>query len=83
MNITIYSTTTCSFCHALMGWLDSKDIKYVNRVTDTDPNVMAEFMEVNDGMLSMPFTIIKSDTGETTKITGFDQSKFRSALSLT
>lgn len=80
MDITIYSTTTCSFCHALKGWLDKQGIKYVNKVTDTDPAAMAEFMSVNDGMLGVPFTVIKSDTGEITKIVGFDQAKFKKIL---
>lgn len=82
MDITIYSTTTCSFCHALKDWLDSKELKYTNKVTDTDPALMAEFMSVNDGMLGVPFTVIKSDSGQVTKIAGFDRGKFTEALSL-
>jgi len=83
MDITIYSTTTCSFCHALKSWLDNKNITYTSKVTDTDDAVMAEFMNVNDGMLGVPFTVIKSDTGEITKIVGFDQAKFKKTLALT
>jgi len=82
MDITIYSTTTCSFCHALKGWLDKQDVKYVSKVTDTDPEAMAEFMSVNDGMLAVPFTVIQSSAGEVTKIVGFDQAKFKKTLSL-
>jgi len=82
MNITIYSTTTCSFCHALKGWLDKQGVKYVDKVTDTDPEAMAEFMSINEGMLGVPFTVIKSDKGEITKIVGFDQAKFKKTLLL-
>lgn len=82
MKVTIYSTTTCSFCHALKQWLDSKQIDYINKVTDTDEAAMVEFMGVNDGMLGVPFTVIESDSGEITKIVGFDKQKLESALSL-
>jgi len=65
-----------------MGWLDTQDIKYINKVTDTNPELMAEFMNVNDGMLGVPFTILKSSNGEVTKIAGFDRAKFNKTLSL-
>ncbi len=43
---------------------------------------MTEFMSINDGFLSVPFTVIRTEDGKLTKITGFDQSKFTQALSL-
>ena len=82
MKITIYSTTTCSFCHALMSWLDKNNTKYTERITDTDPAALAEFFEVNDGMLGVPFTVIEDEDGKLTKIIGYDQAKFKHALSL-
>ncbi len=83
MDITIYSTTTCSFCHALKGWLDDKGIAYTDKVTDSDPEAMSEFMSVNEGMLSVPFTVIKAKDDTVTKIVGFDKAKFQKVLSLT
>ncbi len=43
---------------------------------------MAEFMSVNDGMIGVPFSIVKDDQGVETKIAGFDQGKFKRALGL-
>ncbi len=80
MNITIYSTTTCSYCHALKAWLDNQKIAYEYKLTDEDDDAMAEFMQVNDGMLSVPLTIIKKDDGSVSKILGFDQPKLKQAL---
>ncbi len=80
MNITIYSTTTCSYCHALKAWLDKKNIAYDYKLTDEDDDAMAEFMRVNDGMLSVPLTVITKDDGSETKILGFDQGKLNNAL---
>lgn len=82
MNITIYSTTTCSFCHALTAWLDKQNIAYTKKVTDEDDAAMAEFMSVNDGNFGVPFTVIQDDNGNETKILGFDQGKFKQTLGL-
>ncbi len=82
MDITIYSTTTCNFCHALKTWLDSQGIAYTNKVTDEDPAAMAEFMSVNDGAIGVPFTVLKDKAGAQTKILGFDQAKFKQVLGL-
>lgn len=82
MKITIYSTSVCAACHTLTTWLDKQGMKYQKKVTDEDPAVMMEFMNVNDGMIGVPFTVIKDDTGKETKISGFDQGKFKTALGL-
>jgi len=81
MNITIYSTTTCSYCHALRSWLDKQNISYDYKLTDEDDDAMAGYMNVNDGMLGVPLTVIKKDDGSEVKILGFDQAKLTQALS--
>ncbi len=83
MEITIYSTTTCAFCHVLTAWLDKENISYTKKNTDEDESALAEFMNVNDGNLGVPFTVIKDASGNETKILGFDQAKFKQALSIT
>lgn len=82
MNITIYSTTTCAFCHVLTAWLDKENIAYTKKNTDEDEAALAEFMSVNDGNLGVPFTVIKDDGGNETKILGFDQAKFKQVLGI-
>ena len=82
MDITIYSTTTCAFCHVLTAWLDKKNIPYIKKNTDEDESALVEFMSVNDGNLGVPFTVIKDGNGNETKILGFDQPKFKQALGL-
>ena len=82
MNITIYSTTTCSYCHALRAWLDKQNIPYAYKLTDEDDVAMAEFMSVNDGMLSVPLTVIKKDDGSEAKVLGFDKAKLEMELGL-
>lgn len=82
MDITIYSTTTCSFCHVLTKWLDSQNIGYTKKNTDEDEDALVEFMSVNDGQLSVPFTVVQDARGNRTKIPGFDKPKFQEVLGL-
>lgn len=82
MHITIFSTTSCATCHLVTNWLDKHAITYEKKNTDEDLGAMAEFMTVNDGIIGVPFSVITNDAGETTKILGFDQSRFKQALGL-
>jgi glutaredoxin len=82
MNVTIYSTTTCATCHLVTGWLEKQNVNYTKKDTDVDEAAMAEFMDVNDGFIGVPFTVITADDGTQSKITGFDQTKFRNALQI-
>lgn len=82
MHITIYSTSTCSYCLALKGWLDNKGMVYEYKLTDEDDSAMDEFMAVNEGVLSVPFTVITKDDGSEIKINGFNQHKLEQALAL-
>lgn len=82
MKITIYSTTICAACHTLTNWLDKQGITYDKKITDQDPALMMEFMSLNDGMIAVPFSIVEADDGRQTKISGFDQGKFKQALGL-
>ena len=82
MDITIYSTTTCTFCHVLTVWLDQHKISYTKKITDEDPVAMEEYLSVSDGAIGVPFTVIKDAHGKVTKILGFDQKKFKETLGL-
>lgn len=82
MKITIFSTSTCSYCHALAAWLDEKQISYRQVITDVDPAGMEEFMNRNDGEIGVPYSILEDNKGQITKIIGFDQAKFKQVLGL-
>lgn len=75
MNITVYSTSTCGICHALMEWLDQKDVTYTNVVVDEAPGGMAELMAASGGAIGVPFSVVEVD-GQETGIAGFDRAKF-------
>lgn len=82
MKITIYSTTTCTFCHALRVWLDKQGFVYDYKLTDEDDTAMQEFMSVNDGMIGVPLTVITKDDGSQEKVLGFDKRKLATILNI-
>lgn len=81
MKIVIYSTSICAACHTLTGWLDSKEIKYEKKIVDEDQAAMTEFMDLNEGMVGVPFTVFFDESNNpVAKITGFDQKAFNLQL---
>jgi glutaredoxin 3 len=82
MDVTIYSTTTCGFCHVLYSWLEENNIKFKKIMTDEDPGGMEEFLQVCEGSIAVPLTIVTDKDGNKTKITGLDRPKFKKVLGI-
>lgn len=73
--ITVYTTSTCVYCHALLDWLDAQNIKYEERDAISSPEAL------DLGVSSVPFTIITNADGkEIERIVGFDRPAFKKAL---
>lgn len=62
--IKIYTTPTCAYCHALMDWLESKEIEYVEMDATKE-----------DGISAVPVTEINGE-----RIEGFDRPAIKKAL---
>ena len=62
--IKIYTTPTCAYCHALMDWLDSKNISYQECDATREPD-----------MKTVPVTVIRGK-----RIEGFDRPGTKKAL---
>ena len=82
MNVTIYSTSSCTTCKGLMQWFDKQHIKYDHHVVDEEPGGIDTFLAVSDGAIGVPFTVIAKDDGSIIKIAGYDTQEFKSALGL-
>lgn len=81
-NVTVYSSTTCSSCRVLIKWLDSENVAYSKVLTDESDEAMAKFIKINEGILSVPFTVIRLSSGSEIKIHGFQKSKLKKSLGL-
>ena len=62
--IKVYSTPTCAYCHALMDWLDSKGVQYVEVDATKYPEIT-----------TVPVTEIGGQ-----RIIGFDRPAIKKAL---
>ena len=62
--VTIYTTPTCAYCHALMDWLDEKGVKYVEKDATKEEKISA-----------VPVTEIDGE-----RIVGFDRPAIKKAL---
>ncbi len=79
--ITIYSTTTCPYCHMEKQYLKSKGIEFKDVLVDNDPS---QAMKAYDtcGSMGVPCTHIIKDDGSEVKILGFDKAGLDSALGI-
>ena len=62
--VIVYTTPTCIYCHALMVWLDSKGIKYVEKDATKEKDIE-----------TVPVTEINGE-----RIVGFDRPAIKRAL---
>lgn len=73
--ITVYSTPTCVFCHALMAWLEQKNIEFEEK--DLSDEKIREKLEKKYGreFKSVPITEIGDEL-----IEGFNRPAIKRAL---
>jgi glutaredoxin len=73
--ITVYSTQTCVFCHALMAWLEQKNIEFEEK--DLSDEKIREKLEKKYGreFKSVPITEIGDEL-----IEGFNRPAIKRAL---
>lgn len=73
--IKVFTTPTCIYCHALMDWLDNKDVKY----EEINATTSEEAIEL--GIAAVPVTIFTDAEGkEMERIVGFDRPALKKAL---
>ena len=75
MKTIVYSTPDCVFCHALMAWLEKKEIEFEER--DLSNPVVREKLEKKYGrkFTAVPLTIIGDEL-----IEGFNRPAIKRAL---
>jgi glutaredoxin len=79
MKVTVYSTKTCGYCHALKTWLAGKNIDFTEYGVDSNP-IAAQNMVRISGQMSVPFTVIEKDDGTEAHVLGFDRQQLSAEL---
>lgn len=83
MQIIIYATGGCPYCLMLKEYLKSKSVSFVEKLVDQDENAKNEMLQVSNGFMGVPFSVIIKDDGTKENIIGFDKGKIDSLLQLT
>ncbi len=76
MDIIVYTTPTCPYCHLLKDFLDGKKIKYKEVDLSIDQKAAEEVIQ-KSGLMGAPITEINGKF-----IAGFDQEKIEKELLL-
>jgi glutaredoxin 3 len=74
-DITVYTSTSCTFCKALKQYLNEKDVNFTERNIDQDKEAVQYLIE--HGHRGVPVTVIGDQ-----EIVGFDKEKINAALGL-
>ena len=75
MKVTVYTTKTCTYCHALMDWMNHQGIEYEEKNSE-NPMYEEEVSKVLGYKIdTVPTTVIGDDA-----IVGFDRRAILKAL---
>lgn len=74
MNITIYTTPTCGYCHQAKRYLTERGISYVEHDVSRDRTAAQEMMRLT-GQMGVPVIVVNGKP-----IIGFDRPKLESML---
>ncbi|MBU1112699.1 MAG: glutaredoxin family protein [Candidatus Omnitrophica bacterium] len=76
MNVKVYSTQTCPYCHRVKDYLKSKNIPYQDFDVGTDSAAREEMVKLS-GQMGVPVVTIDGNL-----VIGFDKEKIDSFLGL-
>ncbi len=76
VNVTIYSTPTCPWCHKAKDFMKEHNVKFKDVNVATDRSAAQEMIE-KSGQMGVPVTDIDGKI-----IVGFDVPAFKKALKL-
>lgn len=76
MDVTIYSTPVCHFCHAAKDFFKENNVEYTEHDVAADADKRKEMVDMT-GQMGVPVIRIGDDV-----IIGFDEPKLKELLSL-
>ncbi len=81
MQVKVYSTPTCHFCHMIKDFLKENNISYEDIDVSTDEAKAKEMVD-KTGQMGVPVTIIIKDDGKEDVIVGFSQNRLKELLEI-
>ncbi|HOZ36552.1 MAG TPA: glutaredoxin domain-containing protein [bacterium] len=81
MQVKIYSTPVCPYCHMLKDYLKGKNVSFEDINVAEDEAAANEMVE-KSGQMGVPVAIITTDSGQEKVIIGFDKSQINQILGI-
>ncbi|MFH1610296.1 MAG: glutaredoxin family protein [Patescibacteria group bacterium] len=81
MQIKVYSTPTCHFCHMIKDFLKENNISYEDIDVSTDEAKAKEMVD-KTGQMGVPVTVITKDDGTEGVVVGFSQNRLKEILEI-
>ena len=81
MQVKIYTTSSCPYCHQAKQFLAEHEVSFEEIVLDKQPDLVPEAVH-HCHSLGVPCIHITDDQGEEVNILGFDREKLAQALNL-
>lgn len=78
-NITIYTTTTCSYCPMVKQYLKSKGLTYDEVNLEEHPDQQAKVYEMS-GALTVPVTIVTKQDDTQDVVIGYNLTRLAPAV---
>lgn len=79
-DITIFTTNTCTYCAMVKRFLDMKGHTYTVVNLDEHPERNQEALDVSDGALTVPITVITKQDDTKEVVVGYNLGKLAPAL---
>jgi len=73
MEVKVYTSNTCSYCHMVKEYLEEKGVEYIERNVSTDSEARKEL--IANGYMGVPVVYIGDEV-----IQGFDKKKLDELL---
>lgn len=78
-NITVFTTTTCSYCVMVKRFLDMKGQKYDVVNLDENPERRAEVVQMS-GVSTVPVTLVTKEDDSKEVVVGYNLSRLAPAI---
>jgi glutaredoxin 3 len=79
-NITIFTTNTCTYCTMVKRYLDMKGQKYEVVNLDEHPERNEEALEVSNGALTVPITVVTKEDDSQAVVVGYNLAQLAPAI---
>lgn len=80
-DVTIYTSNTCAYCHAVKDFFKQKEVDYSEINLDENPDRRQEVLQIS-GQMAVPVIVVTKEDDTKDVTVGYNVPKLSSALGL-